>query len=323
MRRRSHFSFMNTRLVFKLGLVLIGTLSGWRLTVAHPGLPIEPHDLWSEWNSNFFLLLSLEISAFLYLYGIQKVWRRAGVGRGLSLKRLIAFIGAVLALVVSLVSPLDALSGILFSAHMAQHLILILVVAPLLVISNFPLALLWALPSIWRRVVAHDWKRSSALHVTWRFLSSPLIAWLTFALAMWFWHMPGPYQAALSNETVHACEHLTFLVTAMLFWWVLFDTIRPAYTRYGLAVPYLFTTALHSGILGALLTFAAKPWYPFYETTVVPWGLSSLQDQQLAGIMMWLPGGTVFMLLSVLYFGAWIRAVEGHMRSKAHAGKTL
>src|SRR5205085_1430820 len=134
--------------------------------------------------------------------------------------------------------------------------------------------------------------------------------WLLFALALWVWHAPALFEAALRNEMIHALEHLVFLVSATLFWWVLLKPTRPSYTHYGMAIPYLFTTALHSGILGALMTFGTQPWYRFYTAQVSPWGLTALEDQQLAGLIMWVPGGALFTVLTIAYFAAWLSALE-------------
>ena len=128
----------------------------------------------------------------------------------------------------------------------------------------------------------------------WRALSSPPVAWLLFAVVLWGWHLPALYEAALRNETVHAVEHLTLLLGVLLFWWVLLERTRPAHVRLGFAVAYLFTTTLQSGVLGALITFSSQLWYPYYAPLTAAWGLTPLQDQQLAGIIMWLPGGAVF-----------------------------
>ncbi len=291
-------------------LLLIISLSPVAVALAHAGQPIAPHDLWTAWNTDIRLLLTLEATVLVYLWGVQKAWRRAGVGRGISVRRGAAFVGANMGLTVALVSPLDALSGALFSAHMLQHTVLVFVAAPLLVLSDFLLVTLWALPRRWAQAVGHGWNRAAALRRVWRALKSPPATWLLFAVTLWIWHAPALYEAALQNDTFHAFEHLGFLVTAMLFWWVLLDTSRPNYVRYGIAIPYLFTTALHTGILGALMTFASQPWYAFYAASVAPWGLSPLQDQQLAGLIMWLPGGAVLTLLAVLYFGAWLGAIE-------------
>jgi putative membrane protein len=135
-------------------------------------------------------------------------------------------------------------------------------------------------------------------------------AWLGFTVALWAWHAPGLYQAALRDDAIHILEHLVFLLTAGLFWWALLKPTNAGEVRYGLAVPYLFTTALQSGILGALMTFTSQPWYAYYASRVGAWGLTPLQDQQLAGLIMWLPGGLVFTALTIAYFAAWLQALE-------------
>lgn len=275
-----------------------------------PAGSLAPHDLWSAWNINALLLISLEATGFIYLWGMRNVWRRAGTGHGITALRGLCFAGTMLALVAALVSPLDALSHVLFSAHMAQHLILILVAAPLLMLSDFPLALLWALPRRWGQPLGRYLNQSQMLSRISHALCHPVSAWLLFTIALWVWHAPVLFEAALQDATIHALEHLAFLLTAMLFWWVLFKPAGQNYVRYGMAIPYLFTTALQSGILGALITFTAQPWYSYYTPLVTRWGLTPLQDQQLAGLLMWLPGGVVFTLLTIGYFAAWFSAIE-------------
>jgi putative membrane protein len=277
---------------------------------AHPGQPIAPHDLWSAWNGSAFLLLALAVTLIVYLLGIRNVWQQAGIGRGVTVLHCLTFIGALLALVVALISPLDAWSSALFSAHMVQHFVLILAAAPLLVLSNFPLVMLWALPRHRAQMLGKGWNQAHSLHRAWHTVSHPVMAWMLFAAMLWLWHLPMLYEAALHDETVHSIEHLSFLLSAMLFWWIILNPSRPKHIRYGVAIPYLFTTALHSGILGALMTFTAQPWYSFYAASVIPWELSALQDQQLGGLIMWLPGSAVLMLLAILYFGLWLGVLE-------------
>jgi putative membrane protein len=193
---------------------------------------------------------------------------------------------------------------------MAQHMLLIVAAAPLLVISDFPLAMLWALPGSWAQRIGRAWNRIGLLRRAWTILQKPVIAWVLFGASVWIWHAPLFYEAALRNETLHVLEHAQFLIAAMLFWRPLLSRTRPDYWRYGIAIPYLFTTALHTGILGALMTFTSQPWYPFYAASAAPWGIAPLQDQQLAGLLMWIPGGAVFTLLSILYFGVWFTSLE-------------
>jgi putative membrane protein len=276
----------------------------------HSGGPLEPHDLWTAWNLDPWLLIPFAVTALIFGWGTRNVWRRAGVGRGINVRHCISFSGGMLALIVALVSPLDAMSNALFSAHMTQHMILMLVCAPLLVMSNFPVAWLAVLPRHKAKTMGQRLNQSRALARVWQLLSGPVSAWLLFAIMLWVWHASRLYEAALLDETIHTLEHLLFLVTAMLFWWVLFKQTTQKHVHYGMAIPYLFMTILHSGILGALMTFASQPWYPYYAPFVRSWGLTPLQDQQLAGLIMWIPGGAIFTLLTIGYFAAWLRALE-------------
>jgi len=277
------------------------------LVHTHPGHPLAPHDLWNAWTFDPSLLIPLAITAALYLWGLRNIWRRAGIGHGIPVWRYLCFLGAMLALVIALVSPLDALSGVLLWAHMAQHLVLILIAAPLLVVSDVPLALLWVLPRRWARLLGRHLGRSQAVSRMWHVVSSPISAWILFTAVLWAWHARVLYEAALRNEMIHAFEHVGFLGTAAVFWWVLLQYPGPRRVRYVMAVPYLFTTSVQSGILGALMTFSARPWYPYYTVLTTSWGLTPLQDQQLAGLIMWLPGSAVFTLLTIGYFAACLK----------------
>lgn len=280
--------------------------------------PLIPRTLWNAWNLELTLLIPLAITALVYLLGVWNVWRHAGVGHGISVRRCACFIGAILALFVALVSPLDALSGALFSAHMVQHMLLILVAAPLLASSSFPLALLWVLPRQGSRALGRRLVRLPILSQAWRGISSPVTAWLCFTLALWGWHTSALFDAALRDETIHAIEHLSFLWSAILFWWVLFERGGSSAARNSMTVPYLFTTSLQSGILGALMTFTSQPWYPYDAAMVAPWGLTPLQDQQLAGLIMWIFGGAVFTALTIVYFAAWFRTLEQSSKLLPH-----
>jgi len=280
------------------------------LVLAHPGGPLLPHDLWSAWNLEPSILIPIALTTLIYLWGMRNVWRQAGLGRGITMRQSLGFLGALLALFVAFVSPLDALSEVLFSAHMVQHMILMLIAAPLFVLCNFPLAFLWALPRSSAQGLTSRWNRWQIASAIWHVLSNPIFAWILFTLALWCWHAPKFYETALQNEGIHDLEHLTFLGTGMLFWWGLLKPTRQRHLHYAMAIPYLFTTILESGILGALMTFTTRPWYPHYETLVSPWGFTPLQDQQLAGLIMWIPGGFVFTLLTIGFFAAWLRALE-------------
>jgi putative membrane protein len=279
-------------------------------SVAHPGGPLSPHDLWTAWSLESYVWIPLLVCIVIYVWGVHKVWQRAGRGHGISRRQWMSFVGAILMLILALISPLDALSKSLFSAHMVQHLILMLAAAPLLVLSDFQLAFLWILPRSQVQTIG-----SSVNQTRRSVLTHPIIIWILFTVTMWVWHASTFYEAALRNEVMHALEHIMFLLTAVLFWWLLFKHTHPEHIHYAMTVPFLFLTVLQSGILGALMTFTSQPWYSAYAASTPAWGLSPLQDQQLAGLIMWMPGGAVFTLLTIGYFAAWLRAMEKHRQS--------
>ena len=273
----------------------------------------EPHFLdastifrWWSWDPA--VLVPLVLSGLLYAVGLARLWRRAGVDQGIRRWEAACFAAGWLGLFLALVSPLDALGGILFSAHMAQHEVLILIAAPLLVLGR-PLApFLWALPKEGREAAGH-WVQTPPVARTWRFLTAPVTVWVLHGVALWIWHLPALYQATLGDDFIHALQHLSFFGSAALFWWALIHG-RFGRLGYGAAVLWVFTTSMHSGVLGALLTFAPRLWYPIYEARTGEWGLSALEDQQLAGLIMWVPAGVLFIVLGLGLFAAWLGEAE-------------
>jgi cytochrome c oxidase assembly factor CtaG len=260
------------------------------------------------WTWEPGVLIPLAGAAVLYASGLARLWRRAGVGQGIRRWEAGCFAAGWLALFIALVSPLHALGSILFSAHMAQHEVLILIAAPLLVLGR-PLApFLWVLPREEREAAGH-WIQAPPVARAWRFLTAPLAVWILHGLALWIWHLPALYQAALRDEFLHALQHLSFFGSAALFWWALIHG-RFGRLGYGAAVLWVFTTSLHSGVLGALLTFAPRLWYPIYQARTGEWGLSALEDQQLAGLIMWVPAGALFIVLGLGLFAAWLGEAE-------------
>jgi putative membrane protein len=245
------------------------------------------------------------VSLGMYLRGVLALWRSAGHGRGIQRWEAGAFAVGWLTLAVALVSPLHRLGGVLFTAHMAQHELLMVVAAPLLVLGRPIIPFLWALPISWRRL-AGDWAAAAPIAAVWVLLSTPVVAWALHAVAIWLWHAPSLYQAALGSELIHTAQHVSFLGTALLFWWAL---LRGREGRLGrpAAVIYLFTTAMHTSLLGVLLTFSDRLWYPLYDATTAPWGLTSLEDQQLAGVIMWVPAGLTYLVATLVLAASWLR----------------
>ena len=286
-------------------LVLLASIAVPRMALAHDGRPLAPHDAWAAWSLEPGVLIALFVTAWLYSRGTERMWRRSGVGRGVRRWEAACFAGGWLTLFVAMVSPLHAMGEALFSAHMVQHELLMALAAPLLVLGRPAVPFLFALPMRWRRA-AGGWARAAPVRGAWRGLTSPFAAWLLHAAALWLWHLPSAYGATLASEGMHTLQHASFLGTALLFWWALIHG-REGRMGYGASVFYLFATAMHSGGLGALLTFAPRPWYADYAGTTLPWGLTALEDQQLAGLIRWIPAGASYLIATLILLAAWMR----------------
>jgi cytochrome c oxidase assembly factor CtaG len=267
---------------------------------------VGPHEAIYAWNWDPLILACLALTAVLYAFGLHR--SRHGRARTISRWQMAAFWSGWIILTVALVSPVHKIGSALFSVHMGQHTLLMLVASPLMVMGRPLIAFLWALPQRWRERVGRFFNRRQVA-VIWRLISAPLAVWVAHAVALWMWHVPQFYSAALENESVHALQHSIFLVTALLFWWTL---IHGRYGRmgYGIAVLYVFTTAIHSGALGALLTLADRVWFPIHEGRTAAWHLSALEDQQLAGLLMWIPAGLVFIVIGLALVAAWLGESE-------------
>jgi putative membrane protein len=257
---------------------------------------------WLRWTFEPWLIALLGASAGLYALGVRRLWRRAGRGRGITPGHAARFAAGWLALFAALVSPIDALGAELFSVHMVQHELLMVVAAPLFVLSRPVEAWTWALNPAWRRAMAGV-ARVRALRVGWNASSQPVGAWSFHAVALWGWHVPVLFQAALADEAVHIAQHSCFFVSALFFWWSVFG--RAAGRPNGASVASLFITMMHTSALGALLTFAPAPWYPGYESAQA-YALSALEDQQLGGLVMWVPGSLAYVAAALAIVGAWI-----------------
>ena len=218
------------------------------------------------------------------------------------------FAGGWFTLFVTLVSPLHPWGQMLFSVHMTQHELLMLVAAPLLVLGRPLIAFLRALPPKSASRLARL-SNERSWQAGWGTITNPLIAWLIHAVVLWAWHAPALFQATLHSEWVHAAQHVSFLASALLFWWAVIHCKRIE-LGYGAAVLYLFTTAVHSGLLGALLTFANRVWYPDYAHTTGSWGLTPLEDQQLGGLIMWIPACLAYLFAGLALFAGWLRESE-------------
>jgi putative membrane protein len=194
---------------------------------------------------------------------------------------------------------------------MTQHELLMLVAAPLIVLGRPLIAFMWALPLGWSRGLG-NWAKAGWVQKTWYALTIPLVAWIVHAVALWSWHIPKLFEAVLYNEWIHTLQHLSFLLSALLFWWALIHG-RQGWMGYGAAVLYVFTTSIHSGLLGALLTFSHSVWYPSYIGLTTSWGLTPIEDQQLGGLIMWIPAGVLYVVAGLALLAGWLREAEARI----------
>lgn len=277
---------------------------------AHGEAPAGPWDVWNHWSVRAGTIAPLLLVTAGYVRGLRQVWRRGGTGRQISRARAAAFFAGMMLLGVALLSPLDPLGGVLFSAHMVQHLMLILAAAPLLVAGAPETALLWALPSRGRRWMGRCFAWYARLAECDAAPAGPLLTVVFATIVLWAWHIPRLYDLAVTHETVHALEHGAFLTTALLFWATVLRVRPRARRANGLRVLLVFAMALQGTALGALITFASRPLYASHASIPDAWHLDPLMDQQLAGLIMWVPPALLYVGVTVWLFVRWLESIE-------------
>ncbi|MCK1495162.1 cytochrome c oxidase assembly protein [Bradyrhizobium sp. 180] len=271
-------------------------------------------DSGSLWSFDPWLMAPLYATGIGFYVGTQRLWRNAGGGRGVSFRQVAAFWTGWLVLALAVTSPLHWLGERLFTAHMVEHGLLMLVAAPLMAFARINGPLLWSLPASFRPSVGRI-LNLPILVWPWTFVSHPISATIFQGAALWIWHAPPLYAWALESAGIHRLQHVSFFVTALLFWWVLLHGRgrgRSTRTRDGIAVGCLFITILHSGVLGALLTVSPRLLIPAQGALAGEFGLSPLEDQQLAGILMWVPMGIVYTAAALFFAHRWLTTNAGH-----------
>ncbi len=250
--------------------------------------------LWLQWNLDPILVLGICGFTGAYFYAATVLRVRYGWAQTIDRGKMVAFCAGTLVLILALNSPLDALGDqYLFSAHMVQHMLIALVAPPLWLLGTPD----WMLAPLLRRV--------GGLLRAMRWLTNPMVAFGLFNADMWLWHAPAIYDLTLASGQLHIFEHVTFIALGVLFWWPVLSPVPDLLPRIsrGFGVLYLFLACQPMVALGALLTFSATPLYQPYVTAPRIWGSTPLGDQQLGGLIMWLPSNIPYVIgLSVLFF---------------------
>lgn len=252
------------------------------------------------WTLDPWVWLPMVLFCALYLRGVFLLHGK----RTLTPTAVWCFALGTVSLFLALIWPLDALSETSFAAHMAQHMLLIAAAAPLLSVAGISLSVMAALPRAARHVGVRLGKYL-------RWLLHPPVAFVLHGGMIWFWHAPLLFEWALRWQSVHVLEHLCFLGSAMLFWNGLHRAARTSADGCGAAALWTLATLIHTGFLGALITFAPRLLYPTYAGPGYGF-LSPLEDQQLAGLLMWIPSGLCYLVAGLAYAAAWLGGSERH-----------
>lgn len=252
-----------------------------------------------------------------YLAGWRRL-RRRGHHRLARGWRLGLYLGGLGVVGLALLSPIDRWGSWTFTFHMVQHLLLTMMAPPLLLLANPLPVVLWGLPPWLRmRVGRLLTRRTPVRRALWALTLLP-VAWAVYVVNLWLWHLPAAYQAALEDELVHNVEHLAFFGTSLLFWWRI---INPAPRLHGRPhaghILYLLAATAQNTALGAVIGLTERVLYPYYATTPRLWGLSPLDDQALAGGIMW--GSGHMYLIPILVLVARMLGSEEPRRRPAEA----
>ena len=280
------------------------------------------------WPIEPWVLLGVEVTAILYLWGGQRRIKLDGrVGGWDAVRwRAIAFWLGVGVILLALDTPVETLARQLFWAHMTQHLLLIMVAAPLLVVASPWLQIWRGLPLSIRRPLAKTAVRHPALAGVRKLalrLSAPLGAWVLSSANLWFWHWPPAYDLTLRNHAVHHLEHTLFLGLGILFWVQVIDPY-PFRARLGQfkRVAYVFMATIQAWALAALLAFATTPFYAYALLPTRPGGVTALTDQQFGAGIMWVPGSITYSIVFIACIYLWFREEDARAQAftPQHAG---
>ena len=259
--------------------------------------------LFSPWEWRFEILIVLIPLAILYTVG----WRRLRNKRGRRSKlatfpRLVSYWAGIAVLITALMSPIDALGGQLFFMHMIQHLLTMMVAAPLLLLANpFPF-MLWGLPPGARRAVASQFAPRARFRRVLTAVTRPLFVWLLFVFVYLGWHDPDFYTLALTRDWVHDLQHVSFFTVALLFWWIVIGAgprLHADFPVWG-RMAFVITAIPPNAMVGAVLAFSPTVIYTYYASIPRIFGLTALQDQMYGGIIMWIPGSMMLLLAMII-----------------------
>ena len=262
-------------------------------------------DFWlTQWNLEPSIIIGTVLITGLYLYAIGPLRKRRFPDEPIITGQTIAFLSGMLIMFLALVSPLDELGdSYLFSAHMVQHLCLTIIGPPLLLLGTPE----WMVkPALSNKVIFQVAK----------VLTYPVVAFALFNVDFWLWHAPPLYNATLENQNIHILEHLTFIIFGLCYWWPIFSPSKDLpRLSFGGQILYLFLSSMPSVLLGAGLTFSSPLYAPYIVAPRI-WGISAATDQQLGGLIMWVPVSIFYIVIMSVLFIRWMLQQEAKQQAK-------
>jgi putative membrane protein len=263
-----------------------------------------------SWDWRPAVIFSLIVAGSLFTRGWWHIRRRQTNQISLATGwRLASYLGGLVVLGVALMSPIDVLGGQLFFMHMIQHLLLVMIVPPLLLVTNPLPFVLWGLPIKARRAASGLLGQGSAFRRGLGKLTAPGLVWMAFIAVYLGWHDPSAYTAALKSDFIHDLEHLTFYVTATLYWWYVIGAgPRLRSPSRGARLAFLLGIVPINMAAGVTIAFASQPIYSYYTTVPRLWGISVQQDQMIGGVIMWIPGSMMVLLAALILISQLVQA---------------
>jgi len=275
----------------------------------------------NDWQWDPVVMLNMVLVLWLYQRGWVRVRRSSKAVKSLRTIHVVCFLLSLGIIGCCIMSPLDVMSSQLASAHMVQHTVLMTVAAPLMAMGSVTLVCFAGLPQAAKAMSGRILKIFK--HTTGNILANPLSVWMIYAVALWGWHLPVFYGAALRWHALHDLQHLMFFGAALLFWRPLLDPLSSVRLNGGTAVIYLFATTLHSTLLGVFMTIAPSAWYREYFGLAEVWGWSPLEDQQMAGLIMWMPACIAYAVAAVYAFARLIQSSDRSVNRYSFAGRAM
>jgi putative membrane protein len=257
------------------------------------------------WSLAPEVVLPVIIFALVYSYGVWRLISRKDPVRPTTTE-LGLFASGMVMIALAVISPLCRLASTMAWAHMVQHAILVVVAPPLILLGRPGAVFAAAMPRSFPSA---------------KFVRSPALATTVYGMAIWFWHGPRFYQAGLLDATVHLAMYASLLAAAFIFWRAVIEAIRSPGGQSGIMAVCLLVTIIHTGLLGALLTFSHSLWYPLVSAQAGSWGLSPLEDQELAGLIMWVPMGMIYIVAALAVIGAWVNTLTAVRAADARSSR--